>query len=182
VKRAKLKIIPSVIPSGLCRPFPLSVEERTMGNNGQMHGARIVTNPERNAKPSKSIILGSSNYSCYNLSMKYVNGVDEYIANAPKEIQSKLNELRKTIKLAAPKATEKISYGMPFYDYKGRLVYFGVAKNHIGLYIPPPIIENHKEELKNYGTTKSAVHLSLDKELPLKLVTKLVKARLTFLE
>ncbi len=110
--------------------------------------------------------------------MKRAKDVDEYIANAPREMQDKLNALRKIIKKAAPEAEEKISYGMPFFNYKGRLIYFALMKNHIGLYIPPPIIEQCKNELKKYVTTKSAIHLPLNDELPVKLINKLVKARI----
>lgn len=104
--------------------------------------------------------------------------VDSYIAAAPKEVQPKLIQLRGAIREAAPTAVESISYGMPYYDYKGRLVWFGVAKAHIGLYIRPPVIEEHKSDLEGYETTKSAVHLPIDKDLPLPLVKKLVKARM----
>ena len=106
--------------------------------------------------------------------------VDAYIAAAPKDIQAKLKELRAAIKKIAPKAEERISYSMPFYDYKGRLVYFANLKKHIGLYVPPPIIAEHKKELKNYGTTKSAVRFPSDEKLPLTLIRKLVKARMKF--
>src|SRR5258708_678561 len=92
--------------------------------------------------------------------------IDKYIANAPKEVQSKLSQMREIIKSVANEAIEKISYGMPFYEYKGRLAYFANSKNHIGLYIPPPIIEEHKDELKDYVTSKSAVQFPLDKKLP----------------
>ena len=108
--------------------------------------------------------------------------VDEYIANVPVQEQEKLKKLRALIKKIVPAAQERISYGMPFYDYKGRLVYFALMKNHIGLYIPPPIIKQHALELKNYGTTKSAVHLPLTRELPVSLITKLVKARVAWNE
>jgi uncharacterized protein YdhG (YjbR/CyaY superfamily) len=62
--------------------------------------------------------------------------VDAYIAAAPKEVQGKLVELWAAIREVAPTVVERISYGMPYYDYKGRLVYFRLAKAHIGLYIP----------------------------------------------
>lgn len=109
--------------------------------------------------------------------MKKAKDVDEYIAKAPKEVRGKLKELRTIIKSTAPKAEERISYGMPYYGYKGRLVYFAFAKKHIGLYVPPPIIEEHKKELKNYGTSKATVRFPLNKKLPLSLIKKLVKAR-----
>jgi hypothetical protein len=75
--------------------------------------------------------------------------VDAYIAAAPKEVRDKLKELRAIIKEAAPTAAERISCGMPYYDYKGRLAYFRLSKAHIGLYIPTPVIEEHKAELKD---------------------------------
>ncbi len=73
--------------------------------------------------------------------MKPVKNVDEYIAQAPKEVQGKLQELRTVIKDAAPNAEERISYGMPYYEYKGRLVYFQLWKKHIGFYVPTPVVE-----------------------------------------
>jgi uncharacterized protein YdhG (YjbR/CyaY superfamily) len=104
--------------------------------------------------------------------------VDEYIARAPKEVQRKLAEIRVAIRESAPTAVESISYGMPYYDYKGRLAWFGLAKAHIGLYLRPPVIEEHKRELANYKTTKSAVHFPLDKKVPMPLIKKLIKARM----
>jgi uncharacterized protein YdhG (YjbR/CyaY superfamily) len=104
--------------------------------------------------------------------------VDAYIASAPKEVQGKLKELRTAIKQVAPTAKERISYGMPYYEYKGRLAYFAFAKSHIGLYIPPPVIEEHKSELKNYETAKSTIRFPLDKSLPFALIKKLIKAKM----
>lgn len=101
--------------------------------------------------------------------------VDEYIAQAPKDVQGKLRQLRSFIKAAAPKAEEKLSYGMPYYGYKGRLAYFAYAKKHVGLYVMPPTVEEHKDELKKYKTAKSTVRFPLDQELPSSLITKLIK-------
>ena len=109
--------------------------------------------------------------------MNKAKSVGEYIAKAPKEIRGKLKELRVLIKKLAPTAQERISYGMPFYDYKGRLVYFAAMKSYIGLYIPPPIIANHAKELNSFITTKSAIHLPTNK-LPVALIKKLIKARM----
>lgn len=103
--------------------------------------------------------------------------VDTYIAKAPKEVQGKLKEIRAVIRETAPTAMESISYGMPGYD-KGQIAWFGLMKTHIGLYLRPPIIEEHKNELANYKTTKSAVHFPLNKKLPVNLIKKLVKARI----
>ena len=104
--------------------------------------------------------------------------VSAYIAAAPKEVRGKLSEIRAAIRDAAPDAEERISYGMPYYAYKGRLAYFMLAKAHIGLYIPTPVIEEHKNDLKQYGTSTATVRFPLDKKLPIALIRKLVKARI----
>ncbi len=109
---------------------------------------------------------------------KKPNDVSAYIEAAPKEVRIKLKELRAAIKSAAPKAVESISYGMPYYNYLGRLVYFSIWKAHIGLYIPTPVIENHKSELKAYETAKATVRFPLDKKVPKALIKKLIKARI----
>lgn len=104
--------------------------------------------------------------------------VDAYIAAVPKEVQRKLKELRAAIREAAPTAEERISYGMPYYGHKGRLAYFAAFKTHIGLYVPTPVIEEHKSDLEGYETASATVRLPLDKKLPISLIKKLVKARM----
>ena len=104
--------------------------------------------------------------------------VDAYIATAPKEVRRKLKEIRTVIRKAAPDAEERISYGIPYYGYKGRLAYFAAFKKHIGLYVPTPVIEEHKSELTNYETAKATIRFPLNKKLPLGLIKKLVKARM----
>jgi uncharacterized protein YdhG (YjbR/CyaY superfamily) len=104
--------------------------------------------------------------------------VEEYILAAPKEAQGRLREVRAAIKAVAPGAVESISYGLAFYSYKGRLAYFGLQKGYVGLYLRPPVIREHARELKRFTTTKSAVHLPLERKLPVALVKKLVRARM----
>jgi uncharacterized protein YdhG (YjbR/CyaY superfamily) len=103
--------------------------------------------------------------------------VDAYIASCPKSTLPMLRQMRSIIKSAAPKASEKLSYGMPYYAYKGRLAYFRLATHHLGLYIPPPILAEHKNELKGYSWENATLRLPLDKPLPAQLIKKLVKAR-----
>jgi uncharacterized protein YdhG (YjbR/CyaY superfamily) len=104
--------------------------------------------------------------------------IDEYIANCPKEVQPKLQELRKIIKAAAPDSEEKISYQMPAFFQNGVLVYFGVAKNHIGFYPTGIGVEAFKDELLGYVTTKGSIHLPMDKPLPKELIKKIVKFKI----
>jgi uncharacterized protein YdhG (YjbR/CyaY superfamily) len=106
-----------------------------------------------------------------------VKNVAEYIAQFPKEVQVALNQLRQIIKAAAPKAEESISYMMPAYKYQGVLVYFGGFKNHIGFYAAPIGHEAFKKELSIYKSGKGSVQFPLDKPLPIKLITQIVKFR-----
>ena len=67
---------------------------------------------------------------------------------------------------------------MPYYSYEGRLAYFQLWKNHIGLYLPTPVIEEHKRELKGYETSKATIRIPLNEKLPVTLIRKLVRARM----
>jgi uncharacterized protein YdhG (YjbR/CyaY superfamily) len=103
--------------------------------------------------------------------------IDEYIASFPKEIQKMLKEMRTTIKDAAPKAEEKISYAMPTFALHGNLVHFAAYKNHIGFYPAPSGITAFKKELSVYKGAKGSIQFPLDEQLPLSLITKIVKFR-----
>ena len=102
--------------------------------------------------------------------------VDEYILGAPTGAQKKLEQVRVAIRESAPGAKESISYRMPYYAYKGRLAWFGLFSSHIGLFLRPPVLAEHEGELKGYTMTKSSLHLPLDREIPVELVKRLVRA------
>ncbi len=106
------------------------------------------------------------------------NQVDAYIAAYPAEVQKKLQQVRNTIRKAAPMAQEVISYGMPGYKYHGMLVYFAAWKNHIGFYAVPSAHAAFKEELSAYKGAKGSVQFPLDKPMPVALITKIVKFRM----
>jgi uncharacterized protein YdhG (YjbR/CyaY superfamily) len=104
--------------------------------------------------------------------------IDEYIATFPENIQKILKEVRATIKAAAPGAGEKIGYQMPTFTLNGsNLVHFAAFKKHIGFYPTPSGIEAFKKELSGYEGAKGSVQFPLDKPMPLKLISKIVKFR-----
>lgn len=107
-----------------------------------------------------------------------IKTVDEYISSFPASTQKLLKQMRATIKKAAPKAEEDISYGMPAYKYNGkRLVYFAGYKNHIGFYATPTGHSAFAKELSKYKEGKGSVQFPIDAPLPLELVTEIVKFR-----
>lgn len=105
------------------------------------------------------------------------NSIDAYIATFPEDIQKILEELRATIRAAAPDAEEKISYQMPTFALKGNLVHFAALKNHIGFYPTPSGIQAFKHELSKYKGANGSVQFPIDEPLPLKLISKIVKFR-----
>ncbi|MCL4386698.1 MAG: DUF1801 domain-containing protein [Cyanobacteria bacterium] len=105
--------------------------------------------------------------------------VDEYIKLFPPDIQNILEKIRQTIKKAVPDALETISYNMPTFKFKGKiLVYFAAWKNHIGLYPTPSGIETFKEELSRYKRAKGSVQFSLNEPIPYNLIEKIVLFRM----
>lgn len=107
--------------------------------------------------------------------VKYAT-VDEYIASFPKETQALLEKIRATIRKAVPtETTEKISYGIPTFVYHGNLIHFAGYTTHLGLYPGGRAIAAFADQLKEYETSKGTIRLSLDKPLPLDLITRLTK-------
>ncbi len=110
---------------------------------------------------------------------KSFTSIDEYIADFPEEIQKILQEIRAVIKSAAPNAEEKISYQMPAFFLNGNLIHFAAFKNHIGIYPAPSGTEAFKEEIAKYKTAKGSIQLPLDEPMPLKLISRIVKFRVS---
>jgi uncharacterized protein YdhG (YjbR/CyaY superfamily) len=109
---------------------------------------------------------------------KVAETIDEYIASFPGDVRKRLERIRMTIRKAAPKASEKISYQMPAFTLNGGyLVYFAAYNTHIGLYPAPAGRERFNNALSAYRAGKSTVRFPLDKPIPLELVTQIVKLR-----
>lgn len=104
--------------------------------------------------------------------------IDDYIEHAPIEVQKKLRELKAVIKAEVPDAQERIAYGMPTFSQYGNLVHFAAFKNHIGFFPAPSGIENFKDELAKYKTSKGTVQFPLEEEIPMDLVREIVHFRL----
>jgi uncharacterized protein YdhG (YjbR/CyaY superfamily) len=106
--------------------------------------------------------------------------VDAFLEDRPADVRDALEHLRRTIRAAAPDATEAIGYGVPAFKYRGRpLVSFGAGKDHCAFYVQSPaVMEAHAAELAAYDTAKGTVRFSAAKPLPDELVTALVRARM----
>ncbi|MGB9936506.1 MAG: iron chaperone [Methanobacterium sp.] len=105
--------------------------------------------------------------------------VDDYIVSAPKKDREALENLRNTIKSAAPQSEEVISYGIPTYKYNGPLVHFAAFKNHLSFYgINKSLLDTFKDELKDHKISGTTVHFTAEKPIPEEFVRKIVKKRI----
>jgi uncharacterized protein YdhG (YjbR/CyaY superfamily) len=102
--------------------------------------------------------------------------VDDYISQFPVDVQQIMGNIRAVIKEAAPRAEEKISYGMPAYHLNGVLIYFAGYKKYISLY---PLTEGMKalKGAEVYKGTKATIHFPLNKPMPYDLIRKMVEIR-----
>lgn len=103
--------------------------------------------------------------------------IDEYIAGFPPSIQEILEQMRTTIREAAPGAGEAIKYRIPTFFLHENLVHFAAFKKHIGFYPTPSGIAKFKAELSSYEGAKGSVRFPIDKPMPLKLIRKIVAFR-----
>ena len=104
--------------------------------------------------------------------------VDAYIAKFPPRVRGLLRQVRRTIRVHAPKAEEFLSYRIPAYRQHGVLVYFAAFKSHIGFY--PPVRGNAElaKALARYAGPKGNLRFPYDESLPLGLVARIVRFRL----
>jgi uncharacterized protein YdhG (YjbR/CyaY superfamily) len=104
--------------------------------------------------------------------------VDEYRASVPASARDNFDKLRAAIRSVVPtEATETISYGIPAIKRKKVIVWFAAFSSHCSLFPTAAVIEEFKDGLKGFATSKGTIQFPLDKPLPIALVKKLVKAR-----
>lgn len=101
--------------------------------------------------------------------------IREYIDSQEENVRERLSKIYEVIREALPEAEERISWGMPTF-WKGRnIIHFAPAKKHIGLYPGPEAVESFREQLKDYKTSKGAIQLPNNKELPLSLIAEIAR-------
>jgi uncharacterized protein YdhG (YjbR/CyaY superfamily) len=108
--------------------------------------------------------------------------VDEYIAAAREPARGRLKEMRAAIRAAVPAdAVEIISYQIPAFALKRVLVWYGAFSEHCSLFPTASVIEEFKDELAGFTTSKGTVQFPLSNGLPTALIKKLVTARVAAL-
>jgi uncharacterized protein YdhG (YjbR/CyaY superfamily) len=106
--------------------------------------------------------------------------VDEYLAALPAERRGPMQELRDTIRAAAPEAEEVITYKMPgFKSHGGQfLVSYDAYKNHYSLFpSTDQMIVALGDELAPFLAGKGTIRFPASRPIPTELVTKIVEIR-----
>jgi uncharacterized protein YdhG (YjbR/CyaY superfamily) len=104
--------------------------------------------------------------------------IDDYIVSFPPDIRDVLEQIRRTVRQAAPGAQETIKYNMPAFLWNGKEVYFAAFKHHIGFYPAPTGVPAFEKELSGYKTGKGSVQFPLNQPMPLKLIASITKYRM----
>ena len=106
--------------------------------------------------------------------------VDDYLAALADDQRKALQKLRDTIRSAAPDASEAISYQMPAFTYQGRgLVSYAAFKDHFSLFpMSLGVMADYESELQPFVSGKGTIRFTADRQLPIALVRKIVKARM----
>jgi uncharacterized protein YdhG (YjbR/CyaY superfamily) len=104
-----------------------------------------------------------------------------YLAAQPPHTRAVLRRIRAIIRATAPRAVEAFSYGIPGFRLEGRtFVWYAGWKQHVSLYpIGDAIRRELGDQIKDYPTSKGTIRFPLDAPLPLPIVKRLVKARIT---
>ena len=102
---------------------------------------------------------------------------DAYIASFPPETRALLEQVRATIREAAPDAVEKIAYQMPTFHQHENLIHFAACTRHVGIYPTSSGVAAFAEALTPYVTSRGAIQLPLNAPLPLDLIARITRFR-----
>ena len=159
---------------GRARSDKVMLPESTMTNPAELRGwiarafkaASVLPKKEESARARKAAAKSTS--------------IDAYLATVTGDTRTALDKLRKTIRSIVPRAEECISYGMPAFRLDGRVIggFQATAKGCSYYPFSGATLQTLAGDLRAYGKTKSALHFRPDEPLPVRLVRKLINARI----
>lgn len=106
--------------------------------------------------------------------------IDAWLAKLSGPRRAALVRLRKTIRAIVPDAEECISYGMPAFRLRGKVIAGFIARADGCSYLPfsGSTLGTLAKELEGWTRTKSSLHFGPDRPLPVTLVRRLLRTRI----
>ena len=105
--------------------------------------------------------------------------IDARLAGFPSAQRDVLQQLREAIAKAAPEAEEVVSYAMPAFRYRGRmLVSYDGFKTHCSLFPMSSEIVGRHPELAEFAVAKGTYHFTPEHPIPASLVEIVVRDRI----
>jgi len=110
--------------------------------------------------------------------------IDDYLRTVPEDRRRSLVDLRAKIRSVVPAAEECLSYRIPAFRLHGAIVAGFHATKKGCSYFPfsGSTLRTVAPFVRAYDRTKSALHFTPDKPLPMTLVRRLIKARMAEIE
>jgi len=105
--------------------------------------------------------------------------VEDYLAALSDERRAVMEDMRRTIRGAAPDAVELISYQMPAFKTRGRfLVSYAAFKNHYSLFpASGAVVAELGSDIEPYLSGRGTIRFPAAQPVPLELVTRMVAIR-----
>ena len=110
--------------------------------------------------------------------------IDAYLDGLEEPKRTTLQSLRAMILEVVPEAEQCMSYGLPAFRVRGKIVAgFGAFKNHLS-YLPHSgsVLPALEDDLAGCRGTKSSLHFPVDSPLSRAIVEKLIATRLREIE
>jgi len=106
--------------------------------------------------------------------------IDDYLERVEPSKRRELQRIRTVAKEVVPSAEEAIVYGMPTLKYQGKpFLGFDAHKNHIGIYpFSGHVLETLHDQLQDYGWSKGALRVPLDRPITKSLLRRIITSRL----
>lgn len=101
--------------------------------------------------------------------------LDKYYESLDKNQLNELSRVKKIAKKVVPQATERLSYGIPTLDYRGKhLLHFAAFKNHYSLFPGPSTIALLINKLDGYKLAKGTIQYTDEKPISAELIKEIV--------
>ncbi|MBS1517631.1 MAG: DUF1801 domain-containing protein [Bacteroidetes bacterium] len=102
--------------------------------------------------------------------------VTEFLQKIDPDRKKELTKLRKIIKKTIPQVKETMKYGMPTYEYNGKVILaFNSQKNYMAFYADTKSVAKNKDLLKGLNCGKGCIRFKKLEDFPEKVIVKIIK-------